>query len=337
MVRLEGGREGFAFASGMQAITSLLLSNPKAHVILSNEVYHGVNEVIKELLQPWGLTFEVVDASNHKVVAAALARASPKNKVLLWIETPSNPRANITDIASLSALARKVITNEEKLCIVVDGTWGTPYLCQPLSLGADVVLHSTTKYIGGHSDVLGGVLVTGHSIGGQAVSPLLRIAHQIGGGVPGSFDTYLALRGLRTLPVRMKQHCASALLLAEYLDDHPLVEHVFYPGLKKHPHHELATVQMNGRYGGMISFLVKAKDNNSSKEALQVVRSVKYFRRATSLGGTESLIEHRASVEGAYGNSPQNLLRVSTGLEDINDLINDIDTALKQSVHVWDS
>lgn len=195
--------------------------------------------------------------------------------VLLWLETPSNPQCKVTDIATLCEISRKII-DPKQLCIAVDATWSTPYLLQPLQLGADVVMHSLTKYIGGHSDLLGGVLVTSKdTICSENITPLLRISHQVGGGVLGPWECYLATRGLRSLHVRMQRHCENALKLATFLSTHPQVEHVYYPGLVNHPQHELAKEQMNNRFGGMLSFLVKSKNNNEI-EALKVSTNV-YF------------------------------------------------------------
>eukprot|EP01035_Chromulina_nebulosa_P018068 gene18068-23715_t len=245
-------------------------------------------------------------------------------------ETPSNPQCKITDIKSISNIARSII-NQNDLCIVVDSTWSTPYLLNPLTLGADIVMHSTTKYIGGHSDLLGGVLVVGDTIGGRSILPKLKTCHQIGGGVASPFDSWLALRGLRTLPVRMKQHSDNALIIAKQLNDHKDITKVYYPGLPSHPQHQLASQQMR-LYGGMMSFLVNNdRSNGGSVEALNVVKNVKLFKRATSLGGTESLIEHRRTAEGLFAVSPPNLLRISVGLEDPYDLIDDLFEAISIS------
>lgn len=274
MVKVENGEIGFAFSSGMQAITSLLLSNPKAHILLPNDIYHGVIVLVKEILSQWGLTYEKIDMTNHNEVQLALLQGQERlnknesNKIILWMETPSNPKCIVTDINELSKLAKNII-KEDQLVVAVDATWSTPYLLQPLQLGADVVMQSSTKYIGGHSDVLGGTLVLGSSIGAKTISPLLMLSHQIGGGVLGPFDSWLSLRGLRTLPVRMKQHCQSALKLAEFLNSHKQVEHVYYPGLPSHPQHILASKMMRyGMYGGMLSFLVKGDINQTLQVSL---------------------------------------------------------------------
>ena len=271
MKKVEFGNEAFAFSSGMQAITSLFLACPKAHVLLPDDIYHGVNVLMQSVFSLWGMTSEKIDMTNHSAVAKSLElikQNDPNKKIILWLETPSNPQGKVTDIETLSKLAKSII-NEENICVAIDSTWATPYLSQPLILGADVVMHSTTKYIGGHSDTLGGILVTNNTIGGNSIIPILKTIHQIGGGVLSPWESWMTLRGMRTLPVRMKQHCLSALLIAKYLETHKLIEHVYYPGLINHPQHELATKQMNRMYGGMLSFRIKSKDNNAI-EALKV-------------------------------------------------------------------
>lgn len=338
MVEIEAGSEAMAFASGMQAAVALFMACPKAHIILPDDLYHGVLSILMEIFQPWGVTFEKVDMTDPKKVTERLEEArkefsqSPEKKLIFWIETPSNPTCKVTDIARLSELVHGLFPNQQAV-VVVDSTWSTPYLTRPLSLGADVVLHSTTKYISGHSDSLGGCLVLGNTDAARNLSLNLRHFHQVGGGVLSPFDSYMTMRGLRTLHVRMKQHCENAMILAEYLAGHKAVQHVYYPGLVGHPQNKLASSQMSGRYGGMLSFLVKGKDATSEVNALEVVKHVKLFKRATSLGGTESLIEHRATVEGKYRSSAQNLLRVSVGLENVGDLLTDLDIALSK-VHI---
>lgn len=266
------GKEGFAFSSGMQACTSLILACPDSHILLPDDLYHGVFAISSEIFRHWGMTFEKVDMTNHALVEDRLKNFSTmgKKRLILWMETPSNPQCKITDIEHLTRKARDIV-GAENVCSVVDSTWCTPYLLRPLELGADFALHSTTKYVGGHSDMLGGMVVAGDSAGAQAVLPSLRVAHQIGGGVSSPLDSYLALRGLRSLHVRMQRHCESAKTLAEFLQVHPCVDRVFYPGLPSHPQHGLAASQMGGRFGGMLSLLVK---NNGSSggadEALEV-------------------------------------------------------------------
>jgi cystathionine gamma-synthase len=250
---------------------------------------------------------------------------------LTYSETPSNPQLKVTDIAQVVEVARSTVPlgRHDRLAVVVDATWATPYLLRPLSLGADLVLHSATKYIGGHSDMLGGVLVVGHTAVAKRLVDKLVVAHRICGGVMGPWESYLSLRGLRTLHVRMDRHCSNALAVAQRLVVNAQCSGVLYPGLESHPQHTLAKQQMGGRFGGMLSFLVRPRDgSDGEKEAMEVLGKVRLVRRATSLGGTESLIEHRRSVEGSYGTSPPNLLRVSVGLEAAEDIIGDIEQAL---------
>ena len=333
MTAIEKGSLSMAFSSGMQAAMSLFCSFPHAHVIMSDDNYHGVVVLLTDVFSKWGVTFEKVDMTNHAAVKDRLdafhkANATHKRPLLFWMETPTNPKCKVVDIAKLSKLVKTTIGEEDSFT-VVDATWSTPYLVRPLTLGADCVLHSCTKYIGGHSDCTGGVLVLGHSAAVTKAVPMLQTTHQVGGGVLSPFDSWLLLRGLRTLPVRMKTHCTNAMAVAEYLQGHKAVKKVYYPGLLTHPQHQLAGELMGGQWGGMLSFTVKADESKLEETALTVVKHVKLFMKATSLGGTESLIEHRASVEGKYGNTPKNLLRVSVGLEDIGDLIADLDSALE--------
>jgi cystathionine gamma-synthase len=265
--KIENGVEAFAFSSGMQSATSILMCYPRAHVLLPDDLYHGVYVIILQIFQKWGVTFEKVDMTNHEVVKDRLSNHQNNNPVVLWLETPSNPLCKVTDIFKLSKISKEILG--DNVCIVVDSTWSTPYLLRPLDLGADIVLHSTTKYICGHSDVLGGIAVLGNTSTANAVATTLRTIHQIGGGVCGPFDSWMTLRGLRTLHVRMKQHCENALIMSEFLQGHEKVEKVFYPGLLSHPQNQLASLQMNGRYGGMLSFLVKSK-SNCAENALKV-------------------------------------------------------------------
>lgn len=270
--KLENGVAGFAFSSGMQACTTLLMACPNSHVILPDDLYHGVFAIASEIFALWGLTYEKVDMTNHSLVTEKLKECQLKGskKVVLWMETPSNPQCKVTDIQGLSQIAKTIIL-EENLCIVVDATWTTPYITKPLDFGADIVLHSTTKYVGGHSDVLAGMLVAGKTVGAAAVLQRLKVAHEIGGGVSSPFDSYLVLRGLRSLPVRMKQHCTNAMQVALFLENHPGVERVYYPGLESHPQHDLAKVQMKGMFGGMVSLLVRSSTGGDGmKESLQV-------------------------------------------------------------------
>lgn len=313
LASLEGGAVGFAFASG-QAAASAVLQTLSAgdHVILPDDLYHGMRHLVKEVLARWGLAFDFVDMRDPVQVERAVR---PETR-LIWVETPSNPQLKIVDIARVAAIAR----NAGALC-AVDNTWATPIWQRPLELGADVVAHSTTKYLGGHSDVLGGAIILRES--DTPLAERLRGVQSLAGGVPSPFDCWLLLRSLPTLAVRVRQQTATAGAVAAFLEQHPRVEAVHYPGLPSHAGHEVAARQMSG-FGAMLSFQVKG----GQAEAMQVAARLKLFIRATSLGGVESLIEHRASVEGADTPTPANLLRVSIGLEHADDLIGDLAQAL---------
>jgi cystathionine gamma-synthase len=312
---LEGGAVTATFASGSAATMSIFQAlSPKDHVLAPKDAYHGTAKLLEEVLIPWGLTVTFVDMTNLDQVQAAL---QPNTK-LIWTETPSNPLLKITDISQIVNLAHSV----GALC-VTDNTWATPVLQRPFEQGADLVLHATTKYLGGHSDVLGGAVV---SKANDAFFQKIRTIQQTGGAVPSPFDCWLTLRGIRTLPYRMRGHSENALKIAQFLDQHPVVEKVCYPGLEHDPGHDLAKRQMK-LFGGMLSFQVAGGQDR----ALAVCSKVKLFTRATSLGGTESLIEHRASIEGPKTQTPDNLLRASIGLEHVDDLLEDLLQALEAS------
>ncbi|BBK40150.1 cystathionine gamma-synthase [Allostella vacuolata] len=309
---LEGGAAAAAFGSGMAAIAGVFQAlEPGAHVIAPGDSYHGTVHLLRQVFDRWGLAFDFVDMRDP----AAVARAMRPSTRLLWIETPSNPMLHMVDIAALGALAHR-----HGAIAAVDNTWATPLLQQPLALGCDLVMHSTTKYLGGHSDVLGGIVVTRER---SAFFERIETVLRLGGAVPSPFDCWLIRRGIRTLPARMRVHCENAEILAQFLAGHPMVERVHYPGLPSHPGHELARRQMR-RFGGMLSFEVRG----GREAAMAVAAGVEIFARATSLGGVESLIEHRASIEGPDSKTPQSLLRVSVGLENAEDLVADLDHAL---------
>ena len=309
---LEGGEETLVFSSGMGACAALLQTlEPNSHIIFAEDVYVHVREVQHQYLPKWGQRADVVNMRS----ADAVQRVIQPNTKLIWIETPSNPRLDIIDIAAVSRFAHAA-----NALVLVDNTVATPVFQRPLGLGADVVLHSTTKYCGGHSDVQGGCLVFKKR--GQLYTNLFQ-TRMILGAVCSPFNSWLVLRGLRTLPCRMERHAANALLVANALEDSRKVEKVLYPGLPSHPGHDIANRQMSG-FGGMLSILVKGGWN----EAVAVASKVKLFRNATSFGGVESLIEHRASAEGTASVSPKNLLRLTIGLEHPDDLIEDLLQAL---------
>lgn len=331
LASVEGGARAFAFSSGLAAEDALLRAvlRPGGHVVVPNDAYGGTYRLIARVLGPWGVDHTVVDPTDLDAVAAAIEHG---RTALVWVESPSNPLLSVTDIAAVSALARAA-----GAVLVVDNTFATPYLQQPLALGADVVVHSTTKYIGGHSDVVGGALVVGDGaqlpVGLEGPTGTTALVDAVGylqnaaGAVAGPFDAWLALRGLRTLAVRMDRHCSNALTVARYLRDHSAVTQVIHPGLEEHPGHELAGRQMSA-FGAMVSFRV-----GSREKALDVCARTKVFTLAESLGGVESLIEHpaqmtHASVAGSALEVPDDLVRLSVGIEDVADLVADLGQAL---------
>jgi cystathionine gamma-synthase len=309
---LEGGAVALAFASGMAGTTAVFQSlAPGDHVIAPNDAYYGTAKVLREVFERWGLSSSFVDMTDTGEIERAI---TPRTR-LVWMETPSNPTLAITDIAAVSRLAR-----EAGALAVCDNTWATPLLQRPLDLGADAVMHATTKYLAGHGDVTGGALVLRED---GALAAGLRLIQTVGGAVPSPFDCWMAHRGIRTLAYRMRGHCENAERVAAFLKAHPAVEAVHYPGLENDPGHAVAARQMTG-YGGMLS----ARIRGGAQAALAVVSRVRLFTRATSLGGPESLIEHRASSEGPGSRTPPGLLRLSIGLEHPDDLIEDLDQAL---------
>lgn len=312
MMQLEGGAGAVAFASGMAAVASIFQSLQHGdHVILPDDTYFGVRKLVTDLLAGWGLSHTMVDMTDLEAIKSAM---QPNTKIV-WAETPSNPMLKVTDIAAVAEIAHN---GGAKLG--VDATWATPMLQHSLALGADYAAHSTTKYLGGHSDLTGGVVVVREA---DSAYERIRDMQEIGGGVPSGFDCWLLLRGIRTLPYRMRGHCANAMKIAQFLADHPQVHTVHYPGLEDHAGHEVAKRQMDD-FGGMLSVQVKG----GAEKADAVAGGTKIFARATSLGGVESLIEHRAPVEGEGTQTPMDLLRVSVGLEHPDDLIADLAQAL---------
>ena len=309
---LEGGAGAAAFGSGLAAVTAIFQGlSPGDHVVAPADIYHGTANVLKQLFAKWGVTASFIDMTK---VDAVRAHMQPSTR-MVWIETPSNPLLQCVDIAALVEIA-----HQHGARAVADNTFASPMLQQPLALGCDMVMHATTKYLGGRSDVLGGMVVTRAD---DEHFAQLRTAQLFGGGVPSPFDCWLVMRSLPTLPTRMQAHCANAQKVAEFLHDHPKVAVVHYPGLPGNPFHALAKKQMSG-FGGMLSFEVKG----GKEAAMALAAHVEIFTRATSLGGVESLIEHRASIEGPESKTPQGLLRVSVGLEHADDLIDDLAGAL---------
>ena len=312
LAALEGGSSSAAFSSGLAAVTAIFQGlAPGDHVIAPGDIYHGTANVLKHLFAKWQVTASFIDMKNLDTLRAAL---TPQTKII-WIETPSNPLLQCVDIAAIADIA-----HAHGARAIADNTFASPVLQQPLALGCDMVMHATTKYLGGRSDVLGGAVVTRLDDDHFAQ---LRTAQLFGGAVPSPFDCWLVMRSLPTLPYRMQAHCANAGKVAEFLQQHDKVEVVHYPGLQGNPFHALAVRQMSG-FGGMLSFEVKGGKN----AAMALAANVEIFTRATSLGGVESLIEHRASIEGPDSKTPQGLLRVSVGLEHADDLIDDLALAL---------
>jgi len=317
LAALEGGPFGFAFASGMAAADTYIRAalRPGDHLILPDDAYGGTFRLVDKICVPWGLTYSTVRLGDLDAVRAAIGPATR----VIWCETPTNPLLGIADIAALAELAHRAGAE-----LLVDNTFASPYLQQPLALGADVVLHSTTKYVGGHSDVIGGALVTG----APELAEALAFHSKSMGAVPGPVDSWLTLRGVKTLAVRMDRHCDNAERVVELLAGHARVARVYYPGLPAHPGHEIAARQMR-RFGGMVSFSVVG----GQEEALKVCRRTRLFTLGESLGGVESLIEHpglmtHASVAGSALQVPDDLIRLSVGIEDADDLLADLRDAL---------
>ena len=319
---LENGTRGYAFGSGMAAIVAILDLLPmNAHIIATDDIYGGTYVLFEQIRkQSTGLTVSYVDMSKPENLQAALR----DNTKMLWIETPGNPLLKLVDLEMAAAFAKK-----NKLLSVVDNTFASPWGQNPISCGIDIVMHSATKYIGGHSDIIGGGVVVGDN---KEISDRLKVIQNATGGILGPFECFLALRGLKTLDIRMERHCASTLKIASWLEKHPKIEKVYYPGLPSHPQHTLAKKQMRGP-GGMITAVVKG----DIESARRMLSACKLFTLAVSLGGVESLIQHPAIMTHAGVPKAQRekvgivdgLVRISIGLEDVDDLIADLDNALK--------
>ena len=314
VTQLERGAASLLYSSGMSAATAVFLAlQPGDHVIVPPVFYWALRNWLHDWAARWGLKIETVDTTQPALVAAAVRPGATK---LIWIETPANPTLAVTDIAALAE-----ITHRGGARLAVDSTFATPVLSQPLALGADIVMHSATKYLNGHSDVVAGTLTTRIT---DDYWQRLKVGRAQSGTVIGPFEAWLLLRGMRTLFVRVHAQCRNAQLIAERFARHPGVKTVLYPGLPGHPGHAIAARQMLGGFGGMLSLRV----NGGAASALNLVRHVNLWKRATSLGGVESLIEHRASVESPGSGTPDDLLRLSVGIEDAGDLIADLEQAL---------
>ncbi|HET6569068.1 MAG TPA: aminotransferase class V-fold PLP-dependent enzyme [Rhodothermales bacterium] len=313
LAAVEGGAGCAAFASGMAAASAILHAlSPGDHIILADDAYWGVRKAVQTLFSNWGLLYTEVDLTDLDTLETAI---EPRTK-LVWAETPSNPMLKITDLAAVAERA-----HARGALLVVDGTFATPLLQHPLEQGADLVMHSVTKYLSGHSDVLGGAVI------GKGVDGFFRRVRAVQtdtGPVMDPFSAWLTLRGMRSLAARMRIQCDNAMAVARFLEGHPRVSRVYYPGLESHPGHEVARRQMRG-FGAMLSFEIAGAGR---EEGLAVAARTQVFRRATSLGGTESLIEHRASIEAQPTRTPESLIRLSIGLEHADDLVTDLSRAL---------
>jgi cystathionine gamma-synthase len=317
LAAIEGGAHGLSFASGLAAEDALLRAVLRSgdEVLLGNDVYGGTYRLLTRILGPWGVGVRVVDTSDTDAVAAAIAERAPQ---LVWIETPSNPLLRVVDIAAVTRLA-----HDAGSLVVVDNTFASPALQQPLALGADVVVHSTTKYLGGHSDVVGGALV----LNDDAIAEKAKFMQFAAGAVSGPLDAWLTTRGIKTLGLRMRQHSANARAVAEHLDGHPRVARVYYPGLPAHPGHEVAARQMSD-FGGIVSLALA-----DGAAARRFAESTRVFTLAESLGGVESLVNYpdamtHASVRGTELAVPEEVVRLSVGIESIDDLLQDLEDAL---------
>lgn len=311
---LENGAIAFGFSSGMAAINAIFQSLKSGdHIIIPDDVFYSTEALARDIFGRWGLQMSKVDMSNTDEIKKAVQ----PNTVLIWIETPSNPQLKISDIETIAQIA-----HEAGAICAVDNTWATPVMQLPLDSGADIVMHSTTKYFGGHCDVLGGALILKNN---DELARRIALVQKTTGPVPSPFECWLVSRGIKTLAVRVRAQTENAKQLAVYLSSHPKIEAVHYPGLIAHPQYTVAAKQMIGGFGAMLSVQIKG----GAKDAMALTGRLKLFTTATSLGGVESLIEHRQSVEGPYTKTPANLLRISVGLEHIDDLINDWKQALE--------
>ena len=317
---IEGGKFGLAFGSGLAAIDAVLkLLNPGDEVISTNDLYGGSYRLFTKIFEKYGLVFHFTEMHD----LSKIENLVNKNTKMIWVETPTNPMMNIVDIKGLSNISKKF-----KLILAVDNTFATPFLQQPLMLGADIVMHSATKYLAGHSDVVLGALI----VNDQKLSEKLYFIQNASGAICGPMDSFLTLRGIKTLHVRMQRHCENAKKIANYLNSHPEIESVYWPGFEEHPNHNIAKKQMND-YGAMISFITKG---NSMSKSLKIVESLKVFTLAESLGGVESLAGHPASMthasipkkEREKSGVVDSLIRLSVGIEDIEDLIEDLKQAI---------
>jgi cystathionine gamma-synthase len=315
LAALEGAATAITFSSGLAAINALFenILQPGSHVIMPDDCYHGTRNLMSVFFARWQVHFDETDMTD---VANIERLIRPATK-LIWIETPSNPQLKIADIKAIVLLAKK-----HNILSAADNTFATPILQKPLGMGVDYVMHSSTKFFGGHSDILGGVVCTDHN---DDISKNIRNYQAAAGAVPSAFDCWLLNRSLATFPLRLAAQCKSAFKIAAFLEKHKSIEKVFYPGLSSHKNHTIALQQMKNGFGSIISVLI----SGGRAEAMQFANNLNIFKHATSLGGVESLVEHRRSAEGAHPVSPENLIRISVGIEHVDDLMEDLDQALR--------
>ncbi len=311
---LEEAATAIAFSSGLAAVNALFenILEPGSHIIIPDDCYHGTRYLMQKFFTRWQVSFSETDMT----VVEKIEKLIQPNTKLIWMETPSNPQLKIADIQAIVALAAR-----HQITTACDNTFATPILQKPLQMGVDYVMHSSTKFFSGHSDILGGVVCTNHT---NETANNIREYQAIAGAVPSPFDCWLLNRSLATFPLRLAAQCKSAVAVAAFLESHPNIEKVFYPGLASHPNHEVAKQQMSNGFGSIISILVKG----GLQETLAVAGRLNIFKHATSLGGVESLVEHRRSAEGSHPVSPENLLRISIGIENVEDLVEDFRKAL---------
>jgi cystathionine gamma-synthase len=315
MAAIEGAKTAISFSSGMAAINALFenILEPNCHIIIPDDCYHGTRQLLDNIFKRWKVSFDLTDMSD----VSNIEKLIQVDTKLIWIETPSNPQLKITNIAQVVSLAKK-----HDITTVCDNTFATPLLQKTLEMNVDYVMYSSTKFFSGHSDILGGVIMTNHD---DEISNNIRIYQKTAGAVPSPFDCWLLNRSLATFPLRFNMQCNNAATIANFLLSHVKIEKVFYPGLVSHHNHEMAKQQMKNGFGSIVSILIKG----GKQEAMQFAGKLSIFKHATSLGGVESLVEHRRSVEGNDPLSPDNLIRISVGIEFVDDLIADINQALE--------
>ena len=314
LAQLEKGQTSCTFSSGMAAVSALFQTlKSDDHIIIPSDVFFNVEMLLNTVFKKFNISYSIVDMTDSDEVSKSI---NEKTR-MIWIESPSNPMLKLSSISAISGIAKS-----NNLLLVVDNTWYTPVLFNPIDYGADIVMHSTTKYFGGHSDVMGGALIFKEN---NELAKQVKQIQILSGAIPSPFDCWLIMRGIKTMPLRVQQQSKTALQLAQFLNAHPKINEVFYPGLDSHPMHEKEKLSLKRGYGGMLSVLI----GGNKEQTMIVINSLRLFKKATSLGGVESLVEHRQSVEGVKTMAPENLIRISVGLEHHADLINDWNEALQ--------